>query len=997
MGAYKYVSELWRKKQSDVMRFLQRVRCWEYRQLPSIVRVTRPTRPDKARRLGYKAKQGYVIYRVRVRRGGRKRPVPKGIVYGKPKHQGITQLKFQRNKRSVAEERAGRKLGGLRVLNSYWVNEDSTYKYYEIILIDPAHGAIRNDPRINWICKGVHKHRELRGLTSAGKKYRGLRGKGHLHHKARPSRRATWKRNQTLSLRRYPVEGEEEEEKLEGSRLRYCGILGLDKRMPRPPDIGWQYGTMIGGHRHHVQCNYCHRIMIGGITRFKKHLASKRGEIKGCDAVPKEVREIIAHHLATRKPRRPNKRRRKTAEGTSSAPISTNYSVESDASDPDMTNVRREVLTFNEAEVHSQRTSEQQFEIGTRGFIDAFSCIQYKDEQDFMPTRATDIGWAHGAMVNGDRQKIECKYCHKVILGGGISRLKQHLAGERGNIAPCDQVPADVKAQMQQHLGFKVLENCNVQQNTEEYNGDALKVTPISPTAASHRRRGKDEGYSKRRKKVEMLGIPQGSTFPLSTVQLSFASQEIIDQADITVAKFMYESGVPLSAANSVYFQRMADAIAAVGPGYKMPSHHSLRGKLLSRCTTDAEEISKELRKSWEVTGCTVLVDRLMDTAGRSIINIFVYCPKGTMFLKSVDVSQIETTLEGLVHLFESIIQDVGPGNIVHFLLDSAPWYKAAGKVLMDKYKTFFWSVCVNHCMELMFKGLSEMDEVYSVIAKAKKITQLIYNDAWLLNLLKKTTEGRDLIRPGMTQSITDHLTLQNIFSLKDSLQQMFTCDSWDESVLSKQKLGMSVKNIVFDLQFWQSCANIIKKGLLDCIETLEPDLTAQDNITKHKSFYEDSLGDFSRPLALRGRESLPPAAWWSMYASDYPDLQRFAVRILSQTCSMPSFRRNCYINEYTHSSKNRLERVRLNDTTFVHYNLHLQEGQPVATESKGLINGENDLLSISSYDAGDWIDDPGILEVEGINLLDVTLPGGPLPVIDKAGSTSDGNLVIDD
>jgi large subunit ribosomal protein L15e len=142
MGAYKYISELWRKKQSDVMRFLQRVRCWEYRQHPSIVRVTRPTRPDKARRLGYKAKQGYVVYRVRVRRGGRKRPVPKGIVYGKPTNQGVTQLKFQRSKRSVAEERAGRKLGGLRVLNSYWLNEDSTYKYYEVILVDVAHNAI---------------------------------------------------------------------------------------------------------------------------------------------------------------------------------------------------------------------------------------------------------------------------------------------------------------------------------------------------------------------------------------------------------------------------------------------------------------------------------------------------------------------------------------------------------------------------------------------------------------------------------------------------------------------------------------------------------------------------------------------------------------------------------------------------------------------------------------------------------------------------------------
>ncbi|KAJ6884627.1 hypothetical protein NC652_031589 [Populus alba x Populus x berolinensis] len=203
MGAYKYVSELWRKKQSDVMRFLQRVRCWEYRQHPSIVRVTHPTRPDKARRLGYKAKQGYVVYRIRVRRGGRKRPVPKGIVYGKPTNQGVTQLKFQRSKRSVAEERAGRKLGGLRVLNSYWINEDSTYKYFEVILVDVAHNAIRNDPRINWLCNPVHKHRELRGLTSAGKKYRGLRGRGHLHHKARPSRRANWKRNNTLSLRRY--------------------------------------------------------------------------------------------------------------------------------------------------------------------------------------------------------------------------------------------------------------------------------------------------------------------------------------------------------------------------------------------------------------------------------------------------------------------------------------------------------------------------------------------------------------------------------------------------------------------------------------------------------------------------------------------------------------------------------------------------------------------------------------------------------------------------
>ena len=123
MGAYKYIAEIQKRKQSDILRFLLRVRCWEYRQLNVIHRASRPSRPDKARRLGYKAKQGYVIYRVRVRRGNRKRPVPKGATYGKPTNMGVTQLKFQRSHRSVAEERVARRCSNLRVLNSYWVNQ----------------------------------------------------------------------------------------------------------------------------------------------------------------------------------------------------------------------------------------------------------------------------------------------------------------------------------------------------------------------------------------------------------------------------------------------------------------------------------------------------------------------------------------------------------------------------------------------------------------------------------------------------------------------------------------------------------------------------------------------------------------------------------------------------------------------------------------------------------------------------------------------------------
>ena len=203
MGAYKYLEELWKKKQSEVMRFVFRLRTWEYRQQPSIVRLNRPSRPDKARRLGFKAKQGYVVYRVKVRAGGRKRPNAKGIVYGKVVNQGINKIKQKRSIRTIAEGRIGKHCGNLRILNSYWIAQDATYKYFEVILVDPSHKAIRNDPRINWICAGVHKHRESRGLTTAGKKHRGLRTKGRVDNKLRPSIRANWKRRNQLSLRRY--------------------------------------------------------------------------------------------------------------------------------------------------------------------------------------------------------------------------------------------------------------------------------------------------------------------------------------------------------------------------------------------------------------------------------------------------------------------------------------------------------------------------------------------------------------------------------------------------------------------------------------------------------------------------------------------------------------------------------------------------------------------------------------------------------------------------
>ncbi len=169
---YHYIREMWRRPY-DTLGEVMRKRIMEWRRQPSIVRVEHPTRIDRARALGYKAKQGFIVVRVRVRKGGLRKPRPnKGR---RPKRMGVYGYSPAKSLRLIAEERAARKYPNLEVLNSYYVGEDGQYKWFEVILVDPHHPAIKSDPEINWITEKQHKGRVFRGLTSAGKKMRGLR------------------------------------------------------------------------------------------------------------------------------------------------------------------------------------------------------------------------------------------------------------------------------------------------------------------------------------------------------------------------------------------------------------------------------------------------------------------------------------------------------------------------------------------------------------------------------------------------------------------------------------------------------------------------------------------------------------------------------------------------------------------------------------------------------------------------------------------------------
>ncbi|MFH1589598.1 MAG: 50S ribosomal protein L15e [archaeon] len=189
MGLYKYIREAW-KRPKDSLKELSRERLIAWRQEPVTVRIERPTRLDKARSLGYKAKQGIIVVRQRVNRGGRQREQFKSG--RRSKHMRRKKI-VAKNYQQVAEERANKKYVNCEVLNSYKVAQDGIYAWYEIILVDRFHPQILSDKQLKWVT--FNQGRVNRGLTSAGRKSRGLRNKGIGAEKIRPSLRAQGRRH----------------------------------------------------------------------------------------------------------------------------------------------------------------------------------------------------------------------------------------------------------------------------------------------------------------------------------------------------------------------------------------------------------------------------------------------------------------------------------------------------------------------------------------------------------------------------------------------------------------------------------------------------------------------------------------------------------------------------------------------------------------------------------------------------------------------------------
>ena len=189
----------------------------------------------------------------------------------------------------------------------------------------------------------------------------------------------------------------------------------------------------------------------------------------------------------------------------------------------------------------------------------------------------------------------------------------------------------------------------------------------------------------------------------------------------------------------------MCDAIVVVGPGYKSATYEELRGPILQAEKQDINSRLAELKKTWEVTGCIMMSDGWTDRKGRTLLNFLVHCPKGTMFIKSLDASEHIKDAATICELLDGFIREIGVQNVVQVIIDNAANYVSAGRMLMERHPTLFWTPCAAHCLDLLLEDMGKLSFIKEAVHMARSIPKFIYNHAFVLSRMRKFTRNKEL------------------------------------------------------------------------------------------------------------------------------------------------------------------------------------------------------------------------------------------------------------
>ena len=440
--------------------------------------------------------------------------------------------------------------------------------------------------------------------------------------------------------------------------------------------------------------------------------------------------------------------------------------------------------------------------------------------------REKDVCWEYAEKLDGN--KVRCQFCLRV-LNGGISRLKHHLSRlPSKGVNPCSKVRDDVTDRVRAIIASKE----EVKETSSTKKQKLVEVKSPANVAAT-----------KSLLATEVTS-PIAKVFPTVTPMAppSLNNQE---NAERSIALLFFENKLDFSIARSSSYQMMIDAITKCGPGFTGPTAETLKTTWLERIKCEMSLQSKDIEKEWTITGCTIIADTWTDNKSRALINFLVSSPSRTFFHKSVDASSYFKNTKYLVDLFDSVIQDFGSDNVVQIIMDSSFNYTGIANHILQNYSTIFVSPCASQCLNLILEEFSKVEWVNRCISQAQTISKFIYNSSSMLDLLKKFTGGQELIRTGITKSVSNFLSLQSILKQKSRLKHLFNSSEYrtNSSYLNKHH-SITCISILEDSDFW--------RAVEECVAISEPFLKVLREVSGGKpavgSIYE---------LMTRAKESI--------------------------------------------------------------------------------------------------------------------------------------------
>ncbi|KAH0850041.1 hypothetical protein HID58_095851 [Brassica napus] len=277
-------------------------------------------------------------------------------------------------------------------------------------------------------------------------------------------------------------------------------------------------------------------------------------------------------------------------------------------------------------------------------------------DSDLEPVALTpqkqDSAWKHCEVYKyGDRVQMRCLYCKKMFKGGGITRVKEHLAGKKGQGTICDQVPEEVRLFLQQCIDGTVRrqrkrrrssaeplpiayfppEETQVVEGSYVNNGEV-----VAAAGGQSSGRTKQRTYRSRKNIVErselanvedLIGGDMDNLIPVAISSVKNivhpSSKDREKTVHMAIGRFLFDIGADFDAVSSVNFQPLVDAIVSGGFGVSLPANEDIKSWILKSCVEEVKKDIDECRPLWKRTGCSVLVQE-----SNKVLNFLVHCPE---------------------------------------------------------------------------------------------------------------------------------------------------------------------------------------------------------------------------------------------------------------------------------------------------------------------------------------------------------------------------------